>query len=398
MRKLLIGLLSVLIIFGIGAGFSFYQFMQSKAYVPRTVVPQIPDPSETPEWATLLDKYSRICIEDRTAACLIDAALNLHIQIYMQNGAIPHDLTHYNAQAQRHLVDYIVSFGQQNAAAKILPYVDSNKKGTRTRLLFLSGDYQKADKELAAANRAYEEASDYGAVWALINRGDIEKAIEVSKLALSWQHPRSFTSVHSGVCISDYTRYPRSIGHLAHLLALDGDGARAVTIKNLLKDFIKNKYNGRNFDNCYRLAGRRAYLDAAYGIADVYMQRGKKEKALDIYKEVFFFGDELDHKYDKTIKYEIQRQGLQDIANKQGWITIEETDTYRRHTPEKIADDIIPKTEKSWSEELDACSKNKHHRTYGVHISPTEEMLLCYMTPLPMLQQATVFKKLPWPY
>lgn len=400
MQKFLIGLLSVLIIFGIGVGFSFYQFMQSKAYVHRTIVPQIPDPSETPEWATLLDKYSRICIEDRTAACMIDAALNLHIQIYMQSGAIPHDLTHYNAKAQKILVDYIVSFGQKNAAAKILPYVDSNKKGTRTRLLYLSGDYQKADRELLEANKVYEEASDYGAVWSLTTRGDYNKALEIARIVLQWQHPPTYTVQTTVACSSNYSEYPRGIGRLAHFLATQGRYKEALEIKELLKRYIKNKYNGRWFFTCYQLHGLQAYLDAAFGIADSYMQDKQTERALSVYQGIVSFGEEMSavlHKENDIFENEIKRHGLLKKAIKLGWL---ENKDYIPYTPKKHCDsekiEAIPATATDWREKLDTCGKTKKHRRYGTDITEKEQMLHCYMDTLENLQIKTVYKNLPW--
>jgi tetratricopeptide (TPR) repeat protein len=407
MRKFLIFLLSVFILVGVAAGFSFYQFIQSKAYADRPIAPQTPDLAEATEWQTLLDRYSNSpCLQDRTAACLIEQALNLQLEVLKASGkekiTVPDndDSLNRDVSLEGKLLGYIVSFGDRKAAIKILPYIDNQDNATRTKLLFLSGEYDEALKEMRQSHEKYADGSDYGAVWSLLMRGDYNKAIEVARIVLKWQHADTYTGQTSVACLSHYSKYPRSIGKLAHLLATQGRYKEALEIKDLLKKYIKNKYNGRWFSTCYQLHGLHAYLDAIYGIADAYIQDNQTESALEVYRDFLFFGEEMSavlHRENNTFENEIKRQGLLASAIKLGW---QEDKDYLPYTPKQHCNaaqkDPIPSTAAEWREKLDTCGKNKKHRRYGIHITEKEQMLHCYMDTLETLQIQTVFKRLPW--
>lgn len=400
MRKSLTFILCTFIIC-IAVGFSFYPFIQPKAYADRALVPQVPEPTETAEWQNLLGTYSNSpCLKDRTAACLIEQALNLQLEILKESGKEKITFSVYDQSTERKLIGNIVSFGDRKAAIKILPYIDDQSIATRTQLLFLSGAYDEALAEMHKSHKKYTDGSDYGAVWALVMRGDYDKALEIARIALKWQHPPTYIGQTVTACSSNYSNYPRGIGRLAHLLATQGRYKEAFETKSLLKKYIKNKYNGRWFFTCYQLHGLQAYLDAVYGIADTLMQEQQADKALEVYRDILFFGEEMSavlHRENNTFENEIKRHGLLERAIKLGWL---ENKNYPPYTPKKYCNtdqiEEIPSTAEVWREKLDTCGRNKKHRRYGVHTTEKEQILHCYLDTLGNLQIKTVFKKLPW--
>jgi ankyrin repeat protein len=252
-------------------------------------------PFDEAAWQKLLDIHTHSpCLKDRSARCLLGQVIDMKVSFQHGFHLGGNHFYSENTQADVAFLEAVINHGDKSTAQKLLALLPAEAEAARMRLLFLTGDY---DLALEIAHRLQEtkkSGTDYGATWALMQGGDINKALEIAKIAMKWQYTDlnpppagQIRSVRSGYCESNVTSsYPRSIGVLSNRFADTKNYDKAHEIVNMLLAYWRNNLNGNGYYNCNWTWARWAYEDAAFGLAEAYSKNDKKDEARKLFSEI----------------------------------------------------------------------------------------------------------------
>ncbi|MDE1153971.1 MAG: ankyrin repeat domain-containing protein [Micavibrio sp.] len=245
-------------------------------------------------WQKLVDINGKSpCVKDRSVKCLLGQLFAMKMRDARR--IIPsRSYISKNAQADSEFIDAVINHGDEATASKVLSILAPSADNERMLLQFLTGDYEAAWRVLRQLQEDETSGTDYGAVWALEQRGDIDEALNVTRVAIEWKYtdptagPAGLHSyTHSGFCIGNISSaYPRSIGLLANKFADAKNYEKSYEIVNMLKLYSANGLNGRGYFNCNWKAAKWAYEDAAFGLAEALVKDGKTERAKALFSEI----------------------------------------------------------------------------------------------------------------
>lgn len=259
-------------------------------------------PFDETKWQELVAEHSGSpCLKDRTAKCLMRQVAKMKsAQGKMNLG----DSAGYSesARADGNFVEAVINYGDQETARELLKLMPDSAKAQRMSLLFMAKEYELAMKILNELQETQKAGTDYGAIWALTQAGDLDKAFELAKTVITWQYtdlnppPAGTTRIsRSGFCVGNITSaYPRSIGVLASKLADLKQYEKAHEAAKMLRQYIANKLNGRGYFNCNWKSAKWAYEDAIFGLAEALSKNGERKRAKSIYDEIQSSAKEMD--------------------------------------------------------------------------------------------------------
>lgn len=259
-------------------------------------------PFDEAKWQELVAQQSASpCVKDRTPKCLLSQVGKMKSAQGKLNLG---DSAGYSesARADGTFVEAVINYGDKDTARELLKLIPDSAKAQRMSLLFMTNEYEPAMKILNELQETQKAGTDYGAIWALTQAGDLDKAFELAKTVLTWQYtdlnppPAGSTrSMHSGFCVGNITSaYPRSIGVLANKLADLKQYEKAHEAAKLLRQYIANKLNGRGYFNCNWKSAKWAYEDAIFGLAEALAKNGDRDRAKEIYDEIQLNAKEMD--------------------------------------------------------------------------------------------------------
>jgi len=264
------------------------------------------------EWAKLVTEHqSSPCMKTLTYECLIQQVVKL---LDVSNAPVK---TSYLMA----LSDMVIAHGDVNTAKTLLsvwPEADKIREYEREyeerisrftrqgtveientikwfhtqyiRLLFLAGEYKKAERLLKKINDEQKVGKDYGVIDVLVKKGDLSQASKIVMLTLEWKRERPDPHINSSAHMhcNNYTKpktRPAAMGDLALAYIKKGQLDNAYDIAQLVKHYWENNAFGQS-SFCYTGFAQSSYLLAMKGLFESYSENGDKDKAHSIFQEL----------------------------------------------------------------------------------------------------------------
>lgn len=260
------------------------------------------------EWLALVESHKNSpCIKELTYQCLMQQTLHLL--------NIPNDPA--RRSYLKFLADMVIEHGDSTTAGillKVWPIGDDIRKYEMSmprlqrmtpnaientilgfhieyiQLLFLAGNYDEAEKLLTTLHQQQKDGSDYGAINALVKRGDLEQAFKIAQKTLEWKRevpdPKENSSahMHCNTYTNPKTR-PAAMGDLALAYIKKGNSDKAYEIAKLARHYWENKAFGQS-SFCYIDFAKGSYINIMQALIEDYSTQNNKEKARAIFEEL----------------------------------------------------------------------------------------------------------------
>ncbi len=266
------------------------------------------DTFDEKEWSALVESHKNSpCKKELTSGCLMQQALQL-LNIETDSAKISYP---------KFLADIAIENGDTKTAeilVKAWPTADEIRAHEESiprprkrspseieniilgfhidyiQLLFLTGNYEEAEKLLVALHKQLKNGSDYGALNALVKRGDLEQAQKIARLTLEWKRevpdPKENSSAHMHCdTYRDPKTLPAAMGDLAQAYIEKGNLDQAYKIAKLVHHYWENKAFGQS-SYCYTDFAKGSYFHAMKALVEAYTAQNNKEKARAIFKEL----------------------------------------------------------------------------------------------------------------
>ena len=274
------------------------------------------------EWENLVEQHQQFgCKDDFHRECLMRQAITL----------LNYQKTSINRQHLQQIAGIVIRYGDVETAKALLAVWPSSEsiheaENSKSRLqkleprriedvivvfekkhlqlLFLTGQYEKADTELLSMHEREKDGSDFGAINALVKRGDLDKAYEVAQLTLEWKReksdPKSNSSAHMH-CYT-YTRpktRPAAMGDLALAYIEKGKLDKGYKTAQFIKHYLENNAFGQS-SYCYSNFAKASYMAAIKQLVEVRSKSGNNDRAKFLFEEL---GSVLQEKTDGVYRY-----------------------------------------------------------------------------------------------
>jgi len=219
-------------------------------------------------WDTLQSKFAESsCRSNPSFQCLVENSI---ASLELENN--PLDVLYYPP-----IANLIISEGNTSLANTLLStWPDQNKitkfeeslprtKGysaenikselnhfsdLKMQLLYVAGDYQQADEILAQSHTSRSKGEDFGAIAALVKKGDLDKALTIAKDTLTWPlegkdgREGSSAIMHCNT-YEEPTPRAKAMGSLGLEFIEKKEYDKAREVSELLKTYIENKAYGQ---------------------------------------------------------------------------------------------------------------------------------------------------------
>lgn len=152
------------------------------------------------------------------------------------------------------------------------------------QLLFLSGNYEAAEKLIIDRQKKKKTGEDYGAIAALVAAGELDEALKVSNLTLKWEREGYGKVMAMTECVAFMNFRGEGMAQLATAFAETGQLEKAYETAQLLQTYWTN--NGYGGDYCSLLAAKEGFGTVMTKLMRAYSTKGDKEKAADIALEL----------------------------------------------------------------------------------------------------------------
>lgn len=183
------------------------------------------------------------CYASASVQCLIQETVKLRLNLN-------HPLITNSSYrlSDDEIAQIVVDLGTADDAKELLKVLPFNVPERRMQLLFTAGEYDQATSALYDLQKTEKIGEDYGAVRALTQRGDLDKALEIATLTIDWH--RTVKDEHNGIgdCGGIPEIYPRPIEILSETFAKKKQYDKAYAALKLIERFWNQNYNGnRNY-------------------------------------------------------------------------------------------------------------------------------------------------------
>ncbi len=248
-------------------------------------------PFDERKWQDLTKDHEQSqCLTDRTPNCLLMQAAKIRAglgrPIVRQGYSEP-------SEQDKRLIEATVSYGATDVARMLLPLVPPTDVDRRLPLLVTAGEDEAAIKLLRELQETRKLAYDYDAIWALTQRGTLDKALEVASEVVAWKYtnpnppPAGVMTFSSGECAGNIMNaFPRSLAILGHKLLLEKQYDKVQKVITVLKSYSDNGTRREQNSSCDYKYVKWSYQETVYGLAEALARDNKKERAAVIFKEI----------------------------------------------------------------------------------------------------------------
>lgn len=156
------------------------------------------------------------------------------------------------------------------------------------KMLFLSGNYEAAEKYITDRQEKKKTGEDYGAIVTLVAAGELDEALKVSKLTLEWRREGHDTGAQSSGmwhCENYEDSRAEGMAQLATSFAETGQLEKAYETAQLLQTYWANNGYG-HVSFCPVEAAKRGFGTVMTQLMHIYSAKGDKEKAADMALEL----------------------------------------------------------------------------------------------------------------
>jgi hypothetical protein len=259
-RKLAFAVVAALIL-----GISFASYSRA-ANQPKIEASKV----SADEWQHLIAAhFESPCLNDRTPKCLLREAGKLR------------PLTN---------APLVIAYGDEQLARQLSSSLpdDAMRMRQHMQLLFTIREDKKATEILRNLQEQRKTGTDFGAILALLGRGDPDAALDIAKMTIDWPYvdPNHGLIVSIGQCANSEALYPGPIQRLAEVFVSRNELDKAKTALDLIKRYWDNKLNGHHYDNCSFKNAKWAYYGAAVAVAQGFSKAGQKDKAKEIFADL----------------------------------------------------------------------------------------------------------------
>lgn len=229
------------------------------------VVPAHADDSGMAADLTLEDMLRSPCLKARGAACRKDlfSKLSSHSP---ETGIMLLDITTEDAE-------FLLGNRQDLTPA------------TRMHLLFAIGRYEEATELLKSFKDRSVDNQEKGAVYALVMRGDLDKALDVASLVLDWPYENPRKGMRVTACRKNKFSLPQSLSLLVQAFIDVGRIEDAAKALELVRQYRDHDMYGHNVNACDYDELRGGYRYATLALSDAYTAYGDKGKAKGLLNE-----------------------------------------------------------------------------------------------------------------
>ncbi|HIF26238.1 MAG TPA: hypothetical protein EYG18_08600 [Micavibrio sp.] len=155
-------------------------------------------------------------------------------------------------------------------------------------LLFLIGEYEEAEAILSQLQDEQKTGNDYKVISSLVNWGELDKALEISKMTLEWERQKPDPNENSSAimhCENYQGTRPEAMGQLALAYIEKAELDKAYEVSQMVRRYWEGGAFGQK-SFCYTNAAKRGYLSAMQALLKSYSEKGDKEKAREIFNEI----------------------------------------------------------------------------------------------------------------
>jgi hypothetical protein len=248
------------------------------------------DPSTTADsksfdndkWQKLVMEYSDTpCLKDRTTLCLLKELVEMQVASHVEGD---------NTWIENRLADEVVASGDKALAEKALGLIFLNPDWAKVPLLFTAGKYDEGMALVNKQQKTTQEGYDYGAIWALVQRGDLDKALDVAKAIKDWRHVQPDNewakTVDGCSWFNIPPAYPKATAILAREFAQKKEYDKSYEAVKLIEFYKKDNLHGRaGIGGCTWSDQRSAYAVAVFGLLEA-LQKDRSDKTKEMYADV----------------------------------------------------------------------------------------------------------------
>lgn len=156
------------------------------------------------------------------------------------------------------------------------------------KLLFLSGDYETAEKHIVTLQEETKTGEDYGAITTLVAVGDLDEALKLSIQTLEWKREsRDGLEGSSAIMHCENYRDSRSAGmaRLARAFVKSGKLDKAYETAGLLRAYWENDGYGQ-VSFCPVKSAEHGFVKTLTHLMRAHATKGEKEKAAELSREL----------------------------------------------------------------------------------------------------------------
>lgn len=248
-------------------------------------------PFDEKKWQDLANSHAKSpCLIDNTQHCLLMQAVKIRAGMGRQIVQQGYSET---SQQDKNLIEAVISYGATDIAKILLQLVPQTDVGRRVPLLLTAGQDDVAIKLLRELQETRKLAFDYDAIWALTQRGALDKALDVAREVVPWKYtdpnppPAGVVRGGFGECPGNIMNaFPRSLAVLGNKFLLKKQYDKVETIIELLKSYEDNGTRKDRTSGCDYKYVKWSYQETAFGLAETLAKDNKKTRATEVFREI----------------------------------------------------------------------------------------------------------------